>query len=58
MKLYLSKKGCVLSYCVTIEDLQSKRQSRLLASYSTCSTKTKGSGKDRFLGDPEWSSEM
>ena len=30
----------------------------LLASYCACSTKTKGSGKDRFLGDPDWFSEM
>ena len=40
---------------------QSRTQSRtqsLLASYSACSTKTKGSGKDLFLGDPDWSSEM
>ena len=36
---------------------QSRTQS-LLASYCACSTKTKGSGKDRFLGDPDWSSEM
>ena len=36
---------------------QSRTQS-LLTSFSACSTKTKGSGKDRFLGDPDWSSEM
>ena len=37
--------------------LQSRTQS-LLTSFSACSTKTKGSGKDRFLGNPDWSSEM
>ena len=36
---------------------QSRTQS-LLASYCACSTKTKGSGKDRFLSDPDWSPEM
>ena len=34
---------------------QSRTQS-LLASYCACPTKTKGSGKDRFSGDPDWSS--
>ena len=32
-------------------NVQSRTQS-LLASYCPCLTKTKGSGKDRFLGDP------
>ena len=38
-------------------NVQSHTQS-LLASYCPCLTKTKSSGKDRFLGDPDWSSEM
>ena len=37
--------------------IQSRTQS-LLASYCACLTKTKGSGKDRFLGDPDLSSKM